>query len=163
MITSPDNPRVKQARALLEPKGRREQGRCLVEGVRLIEEAMRAGHPPALVFFTDQARQNRRAAELLAALEMAGALCAELSPQVFSTLSDTVASQGLIAVIPIPQVSASVGVPFILVLDQIRDPGTRGDSARAEAAGVSQVILAPDVLIRGTLVIEAMGAISLCR
>ncbi len=41
MITSPDNPKVKQARALLEPKGRREQGRCLVEGVRLIEEAMR--------------------------------------------------------------------------------------------------------------------------
>lgn|GEM_PF-1874123 len=50
MITSPDNPKVKLARALLERRGREQQGRWLGEGVRLIEEAMRAGVIPALVF-----------------------------------------------------------------------------------------------------------------
>ena len=142
MITSPDNPKVKQARALLEPKGRREQGRCLVEGVRLIEEAIRAGHSPALIFFTGQARQNTRAAAVLRRAEMAGAPIEELSPQVFDTLSDTVASQGVIAVLRIPRVTLPPAAGLLLVLDQIRDPGNLGTILRgAEAAGVSQVIL----------------------
>lgn len=144
MITSPDNPKVKQARALLEPKGRREQGRCLIEGVRLIEEALRAGISPALVFFVDQARRSPRSAELLAAAEAAGAALLELSPGVFGTLSDTVASQGVIAVAPIPRVTLPERAALILVLDQVRDPGNLGAILRsAEAAGASLVILAP--------------------
>jgi TrmH family RNA methyltransferase len=144
MITSPDNPKVKLARLLREPKGRHEQGCCLVEGVRLIEEAMRAGHSPALIFFTDQARQNERAAELLRAAELAGVSSGELSPQVFGTLSDTVSSQGVIAVLRMPRVTPPPAGGFVLVLDQIRDPGNLGTILRgAEAAGVSQVILTP--------------------
>lgn len=144
MITSPDNPRLKQARTLLEPKGRRKQGRCLVEGVRLIEEAMRAGHSPALVFFTGQAQQNQRAAELLHAVEKLNVPAQELSPALFKTLSDTVSSQGVIAVLPIPSVTLLRDAGLILVLDQIRDPGNLGTILRAaEAAGVSRVVLTP--------------------
>lgn len=144
MITSPDNPKVKQARALLEPKGRREQGRSLVEGVRLIEEALRAGYSPALVFFTGQAHQNLRATQLLRAIEELSIPIEELNPSTFGTLSDTVASQGVIAVLSIPKVALPRGAGLILVLDQIRDPGNLGTIMRgAEAAGVSLVVLAP--------------------
>jgi RNA methyltransferase, TrmH family len=144
MITSPDNPTVKQARSLLEPKGRREQGRFLVEGVRLIEEAIRAGMPPALLFFLNQARQHPRSAGLLAESERQGSSLLELSPKVFGTLTDTVTSQGVIAVIPIPRVPSPPIVSFVLVLDQVRDPGNLGTILRsAEAAGAQQVVLAP--------------------
>src|SRR5512135_2264329 len=98
MITSADNATVKQARALLEPKGRREQGRFLVEGVRLIEEAMRAGTPPALLFFLDQVRGDARSAAVVTEAGRQGVTLVELSPTVFGTLTDTVTSQGLIAV-----------------------------------------------------------------
>jgi RNA methyltransferase, TrmH family len=140
MITSPDNPTVKQARALMELKGRREQGRCLVEGVRLIEEAMRAGTSPALIFFLDQARDHARSAQLL----QQAAEIIELSPKVFATLTDTVTSQGMIAVISTPRVPAPPVLSFVLLLDQLRDPGNLGTILRsAEAAGVEKVVLTP--------------------
>lgn len=144
MITSPDNPTVKQARALLELKGRREQGRCLVEGVRLIEEAMRAGTSPALVFFLDQARGNARSAQLLEQAGQQAVEIIELSPKVFATLTDTVTSQGMIAVISTPRVPAPPALSFILLLDQLRDPGNLGTILRsAEAAGVEKAVLTP--------------------
>jgi RNA methyltransferase, TrmH family len=151
MITSPDNQNVKQARALLEPKGRREQGRSLVEGIRLIEEAMRAGTVPALLFFVEQARAHARSASLLVEAERQGAALLELSPKVFGTLTDTVTSQGLIAVVSIPRVPAPQVTSFILLLDQLRDPGNLGTILRsAEAAGVEQVVLGPGCVDPGT-------------
>lgn len=144
MITSADNPRVKQARALLEQRGRETYGLCLVEGVRLIEEALRAGRTPALVFFLDQTRTNPRAATLLEAAARTGADLMEVSSRVFGTLSDTVASQGMIATVAIPQYTAPEEPDFMLVLDQIRDPGNMGTIMRsAEAAGIHTLVLAP--------------------
>lgn len=144
MITSTDNANVKQARALLEPKGRREQGRCLVEGVRLIEEALRAGFAPAFLFYIGEAVGQPRASAILAEAERRGVARLELSPKVFGALADTVTSQGLIAVLPIPSVTPPQVVSFVLVLDQLRDPGNLGTILRsAEAAGVEQVILGP--------------------
>lgn len=144
MITSTDNQTVKDARALLEPKGRREQGRFLVEGVRLIEEAMRAGMRPAFLFHLMDARENPRAANLITTAREAGSSVLELAPKVFSTLADTVTSQGIIAMLPIPRVTPPARPTFNLVLDQVRDPGNVGTILRgAEAAGADRVVLTP--------------------
>jgi TrmH family RNA methyltransferase len=105
---------------------------------------MRVGIPPALLFFVDQALSHARSAELLAQAERQGASLLELNPKVFATLADTVASQGMIAVIPIPRVPPPQVTSFVLVLDQLRDPGNLGTILRsAEAAGVDQIILTP--------------------
>ncbi|OQA46149.1 MAG: 23S rRNA (uridine(2479)-2'-O)-methyltransferase [Chloroflexi bacterium ADurb.Bin325] len=144
MITSPDNPKVKLARALLERKGREQQGRCLAEGVRLIEDAVRAGLTPALLFYTAQALAQPRASQLIAAVERAGAAVVELGPAAFAALTDTVTSQGVVAVLPLPQHAAPPAPRLALVLDRLRDPGNLGTILRsAEAAGVDLVLLAP--------------------
>ena len=144
MITSADNPKIKQARALLGRRGREQQARCLAEGVRLIEDALRAGIHPALIFYLPEARQLARAESLLQAAGEAGVPLWELSAEVFGTLSDTVTSQGVLAVVPIPQPIPPTQPTLILVPDQIRDPGNLGTILRsAEAAGVDLVLLAP--------------------
>ena len=161
MITSTDNQTVKDARALLEPKGRREQGRFLVEGVRLVEEAMRAGVNPVFVFCLPGARERERAAALLAAAESAAARVLELAPRVFETLTDTVSSQGIIAVASIPRVTSPPHPSFNLVLDQLRDPGNMGTILRAaEAAGAERVVLTPGCVDPWSpkVVRSAMGA-----
>lgn len=144
MLTSPDNPKVKLARALLERKGREQQGRCLAEGVRLIEDAVRAGLTPALLFYTAQATTQPRANQLIASVEQAGTPVMELAPAVFAALTDTVTSQGVIAVLPLPQLPPPAAPRLALVLDQVRDPGNMGTILRsAEAAGVDLVLLPP--------------------
>jgi TrmH family RNA methyltransferase len=144
MITSTDNQIVKEARALLEPKGRREQGRFLVEGVRLIEEALKAGMPPAFLFHLTEAQENARPAALLRAAAEAGSRVVELAPKVYQTLTGTVSSQGVIAVLAVPSVTPPPHPTFNLVLDQLRDPGNMGAILRgAEAAGAERVILTP--------------------
>jgi RNA methyltransferase, TrmH family len=142
MITSADNPKIKLARALLERRGRQQQGQCLAEGLRLIEDAMRAGIRPALIFFTSAVAEVGRDQELLARAADLGVPLWEVSPPVLATLSDTVTPQGLIAVLPIPSLPEPAGPHLVLVLDQIRDPGNLGTILRgADAAGVDSTLL----------------------
>ena len=123
-------------------RGREQYSQCLVEGVRLIEDAMRAGEKPALIFCVPAAHDSPRAAALLASAPAHGVPIYELSPAIFATLSDTVNSQGVVAVMPLPDLSPVSGADLALVLDQIRDPGNLGTILRsAEAAGVGQVLL----------------------
>jgi RNA methyltransferase, TrmH family len=145
VITSADNQKVKEARALLERRGREQQGRCLAEGVRLVEDAMRAGVVPALLFFSARANLLERARLLLERTQGAGIPAYEVSIGVLETLSDTVTSQGIIAVLPLPK-PAAPGQPtgLTLVLDKMRDPGNLGTILRsAEAAGAERVVLTP--------------------
>jgi TrmH family RNA methyltransferase len=141
MITSTDNPKVKSARSLLERRGRERKGLCLVEGTRLIRDALRAGSHPALVFFASPAQESPASRELLATLSATRAPLWELTPKVFDTLSDTVTSQGVIAVLPIPRLEPPSEPDLALVLDRIRDPGNLGTILRGAAAAGAELVL----------------------
>ncbi|MCZ7571499.1 MAG: hypothetical protein M5U01_23375 [Ardenticatenaceae bacterium] len=52
MITSLHNSRIKAARALQRRRQREHEGRVLVEGLRLIEDALEAGYAPEALFYT---------------------------------------------------------------------------------------------------------------
>jgi TrmH family RNA methyltransferase len=142
VITSTANEKVKYARSLRRRRQRGREGRFVIEGQRLLEEAVRAGCIPALLFYQPQRAQGKRALSLLSELRESGIPCFPVSEQVLSSLSETVAPQPVVAVVPQPQLASPLVPSLVLVLDRVRDPGNMGTILRAAAAaGVDAVLL----------------------
>jgi len=144
-ITSLSNDKVRLVRALQSRRRvRQQEGRFVIEGVRLGEEALRAGATPHFVLFTPAARQNRRAATLLDAWSARQVTLYEVSEAVMAACSDTTSPAGVLAVVPMPDVPPPEHPTLALVLDGLRDPGNLGTILRtALAAGVELVLLTP--------------------
>ncbi len=151
------------ARSLLRRRARWQEGRFLLEGVRLIEDALRAGCIPALVFFAPDVLADSRGAALHERCRALGVDCFPASPEVVASLSDTVTPQGVVAVVPFPSPSPSqpASSGLLVVVDGLRDPGNLGTLLRtAAAAGVDRVLLGPGTAdpYNPKVVRSAMGA-----
>jgi TrmH family RNA methyltransferase len=146
MITSNQNSKIKLIRALQgRAKERREAGAFLVEGVRLVEEA--AASNWKFRFALHDETLNERGRLQVEDLKSRGVDVEEVSASVMRSLSETEASQGILAVLDYFPRSVSIPEPlnFILIPDQIRDPGNLGTLLRtAAAAGVQAVLLPPE-------------------
>ena len=144
MITSPQNPKLKLIRALQgRPKERREEGAFLAEGVRLVEEALAANWPVRFVLYSSAL--NDRGLELVNKLKDAGLDVDEVSGDLLQAASETETSQGILAVLDLDALPLPASPDFILIPDQIRDPGNLGTLIRtAAAAGVQAVLLPPE-------------------
>ena len=162
MITSLSNEKVKVVRRLQAQKAARRRARRLVlEGVRLVEEAVRAGIAPETVLYTEGFASESRAIALLGALAALDAPCDVVSEPVMKSCADTVTPQGILAVLPFPDPVPPTPLTFVLIADRIRDPGNLGTLLRtALAAGVEQVLLAPGTVdfSNPKVVRSAMGA-----
>ena len=110
-------------RALATRGGRKRSDFCRCEGVRSVREVLEKR--PALI---DLIVATTRGA---AALKMAAPRLEIIGEEEFSQLSETVNSQGVIALVRIPEEPAEAPRgDFILVLDRIGDPGNFGTMAR---------------------------------
>jgi RNA methyltransferase, TrmH family len=142
-INSPNNDKIKLAKALQRRKVRYKEKKFLVEGIRLVEDALRAGYVPALVFWGPEQESSQRAEALLQKILTVTTEVFAVGPHIIKLLSDTVTPQGIVAVFPIVELNPPRH-DFLLILDGIQDPGNFGTLLRsAEAAGVDQVIVAP--------------------
>lgn len=158
-ITSIHNERAKYIRSLARRRVRQREGRFPVEGTRLLDEVVRAGIQPALVLYTETWAATLGAQRLLPSLEQAEQGAWLTSEAVLAACADTETPQGVIAVVPFVRLQPRSGL--VLILDRLRNPGNLGTTLRsAEAAGVGQVLLAPDTvdLYNPKVVRGAMGA-----
>jgi RNA methyltransferase, TrmH family len=147
MITSSQNPKIKLIRALAgRPKERRENGAFLAEGVRLVEEAFSSGWDFRFALYTDGL--SRRGVELVQGLTSKGVDVEPVVENLLQVVTETETPQGILAVLALDP-PASLRPPakpdFVLVPDQIRDPGNLGTLLRtAAAAGVQAVLIPPE-------------------
>ena len=143
MITSSSNPKVKLVRALARRKERYAARQFVAEGVRLIEEAIKASVVPAFVLYTAQIEKDSRARSLLAQVHSLTSDVLEVSDEVLQEIASTETPQGIIAVLPFIELPLPTQAQFVLILDGVRDPGNLGTIFRsARAAGVDAVFLA---------------------
>lgn len=162
MITSLKNDKARYVRALQgRRRVRQRERRFVFEGVRLVEEAVQAGVSPAYVFYTEPVEADERGSTLLESLRAMNVPCYAVDGAVMSACSDTMTPQGILAVLPIPDLPRPERPTLTLVLDRVRNPGNLGTILRtALAAGVEQVLLAPGTVDASNpkVVRAAMGA-----
>lgn len=140
-ITSTANPRVKQIRSLAtSPRMRRRERLFVIEGVRLVEEALRSGEMPAVLLYDpEQLRSTERGSALLEQIQTLPSAFPATSA-VIAAAADTVTPQGVVAAMPWPQLELQPP-GLLLALDRVQDPGNAGTLLRtAEATGVGAVL-----------------------
>jgi RNA methyltransferase, TrmH family len=160
IITSSKNQHVQHIRELLMKKSAREEhGSFIVEGVRLCEEALKSGIPPQWVFYSDAC--SSRGVELVEQASKTGCKVFLVKHDILDALSDTETTQGLLMVMPTHLLRLPEVLDFVLVIDQVRDPGNLGTILRsAVAAGAQAVFCTPGSVDAWSpkVVRSAMGA-----
>ncbi len=142
MLTSISNPKVKHIKALqARSRNRRETKAFVVEGVRLVEEALNADWEAQLIFYTEDLSQ--RGMEIVDAYRQRDAEVKLVSTEVMRTVSDTQTPQGILATLPMDQVQPPTELNFVLVLDNVRDPGNMGTLLRTAMAAKADTVLLP--------------------
>lgn len=141
-ITSRQNPLVKRFRRV---RVGNERHFVFLEGVRLVEDALRSGARFETVAFTSAIESTERGIGLLDALQQVPCRGAHLSPQVMEAITGTVVAQGVAAIVSRPHYDLEellAREPALLVIaDRLQDPGNLGAIIRtAEAVGADAVI-----------------------
>jgi TrmH family RNA methyltransferase len=143
-LRSRANPLYKRLRALKERAG--EVDLCLLEGPRLVLEALAAGLVVMEAVASPRAGASPAGPAALAALRQREVPVRRMAPGLVASLSETETSQGLLALARRPsfrEAQVFGDTPLVLVADGVQNPGNLGGLLRtAEAAGASGAILA---------------------
>lgn len=140
-LTSLQNPKVKLARSLAQSKGRKEAGLFLVEGTKLLSEALSWGHRPAMTFASAAWWQAHGDDAPFAALSGERY---EVSDAVLSAIATTETPDPVVAALPLPHAAEAALPPgaLVVIAHRLQDPGNLGTIIRsADAAGAAAVVL----------------------
>lgn len=170
IISSEQNERVKSLKKLYNKKNRQQKGKFVLEGFRIIAEALKAEAIFDNIFMSPdfyKSNQGQSLVQIYGKENQADNLLV-IEEKLLSKIADTNSPQGVIAVVneleyAIQDIfSHKNGEGKILLLDRIQDPGNMGTIIRtAVAAGIDGIIiLKGSVDIYNLKVLRAtMGAI----
>ena len=150
-ISAHDNAAVKQYRKLARSrKERTKTGLFVLEGFRLVSDAVKNGAALTQLFWTEDGLARWQAEGLPDVLH--GTRCALVSDSLAAELSQTEHTQGVFAVCQIPDPPALSALIHTggsyAVLHQLQDPGNAGMILRtADALGMDGVIYSDSSVI----------------
>ena len=134
-LTSLKNPKIQAWRSLKDKKGREEHQSFLVEGIRMVREALASSFPVRAVLMREDFTPEESIPDKAPVYTM--------PTHVFQAVCDTKSPQGIAAVLALQSREASG--PRLLALDGVQDPGNVGTIIRtADAAGFDGILFSPD-------------------
>lgn len=163
IITSKDNEIIKNIRKLKEKKYRDANNEYLIEGIKLIKEAVEEKAKIKLIVVCEESIEDGDIDQKLL-YEIAKYDCIYVNKKVFSILTDVQNPQGILAVIEKKNNEEDINYKedIIVVLDGIQDPGNLGTILRTiDSVGLSQVIVSKETAdsYNPKVVRSTMGAI----
>lgn len=163
IITSKDNEIVKGIRKLKDKKYRDENNSYIIEGIKMVEEAIKEKAKIAKVVICEECLQSENMNKKLL-YEIAKFDCIYVNKKVFEYLTTVVNPQGIMAVIEKNNSKKDIKYDedIILILDGIQDPGNLGTILRtADSVNLKQIILTRDTadVYNPKVIRSTMGAI----
>ena len=142
-VESRQNARVKELRRAFNDAAPNAQGEVAIEGMHLVEEAIRAGLRLGTVFFSESARECVHKLMPQLSLQTETLL---LPDEVFASAAPSETPQGVAALVKVRTFKlneAFVPAPALLIISVgLQDPGNLGTIARsAEAFGATGMLL----------------------
>ncbi len=145
ILTSTQNPLIKQVRKLHRAKERTKQNLLLLEGTNLVEAACQVDYRLDTVFYTDRWQENHQSlCRKIAEKEIKTQL---VSLEVLNAIATTVNPDGVVAIAPRrladePEISKT---KLGIALERLQDPGNLGTIIRTAAAtSVNSIWLSDD-------------------
>ena len=142
IITSKDNETIKEIKKLKDKKYRDQNGKYIIEGIKLVEEAILEHAKIDKIVICEDCIEDGSIEQSLM-YEIAKNDCIGVSEKVFATLTDVNTPQGILAVIEKEtEEKISFSEDVIVVLDGIQDPGNLGTILRTiDSVGLKQIVL----------------------
>lgn len=162
-ITSKDNELIKHIRKLKDKKYRDESNEYVVEGVKLVEEAVKENAKiKQIIVCEDTTRTYEIPTHIM--LEIAKYECISVSNKIFNIITQVTNPQGIMAIIEKNAQNAKIDYTqdIIVVLDDVQDPGNLGTILRTvDSIGLNQIIVSKGTAdaFNSKVVRSTMGAI----
>lgn len=163
VITSKDNELVKDIKKLKEKKHRDAYGKYVIEGIKLVGEAIQEKADIECVVICEDCMKEEIFDKKLM-YEVAKLNCVYVTSKVFQTITDVSNPQGILAVIKRPEKTYKINYneDIIIVLDGIQDPGNLGTILRTiDSANLKQIVVSNETAdaFNSKVVRSTMGAI----
>lgn len=163
VISSKDNEQIKYIKKLKDKKFRDETKEYLVEGIKLVKEAIEENVTIKMIVVCEDC-DNESTIEQSLLYEIAKYNCIYVTKKLFQSITDVVNPQGILAVVEKGDNNDNIqyNEDIIVALDGIQDPGNLGTILRtADSANLKQIILTTDCAdpYNPKVVRSTMGAI----
>jgi len=160
LITSKENEIIKHIKLLSQKKYRDEFGEYIIEGLKLVREAVEEDVEIAKIIISEEAFQKDEIKNIL--LKVSQDKIVSVSNNIFNYVADTVTPQGIMAIVKKKICIAEEYEDVIFMLDDIQDPGNLGTILRSlDSSGLKQIILSKGTVdcYNNKVVRSSMGAI----
>ena len=162
-ITSKDNELIKHIRKLKDKKYRDESNEYVVEGVKLVEEAVKENAKiKQIIVCEDTTRTYEIPTHIM--FEIAKYECIYVSDKIFNIITQVTNPQGIMAIIEKNAQDTQIDYTqdIIVALDDVQDPGNLGTILRTvDSIGLNQIIVSKGTAdaFNSKVVRSTMGAI----
>lgn len=164
-ISSKDNEFIKTIKKLKDKKYRDEKNEFIIEGTKLIEEAIQEKAKIKHVIICEECEKTNAISKKLM-YEISKYDCIYVTQAVFSSITQVVAPQGIFAIVDKGNENFKSDLDYtedvIIALDNIQDPGNLGTILRTvDSCGLKQIIVSKGTVdaYNPKVVRSTMGAI----
>lgn len=163
VISSKDNDFIKHVKKLKDKKFRDENNEYVIEGVKLVEEAVKENTKiKQVIVCEDTTRTYEIPTNVM--LEIAKYECIYVTNKIFNLITQVTNPQGIMAIIEKDTENTDIDYTqdIIVALDDVQDPGNLGTILRTvDSIGLNQIVVSKGTVdaFNSKVVRSTMGAI----